>query len=254
MEWEPQPDEADLFCNVYIDESSQSKLRYLVIGGLVVPLSHAALLEADIIAARANTRIPFRDENGTPRVMKWEKVSGYNLDSYKIFVDTVFSFRIARNLPARKEMGVHCIAVDTSLRPLKRTGDGDREVGFEKEFYFLCAVIVPKHYRSELFCLYPDRRYARRRLRETREILNYGAFKWGDLRTWPLRRLKFADPETSQSLQAVDIFIGALAFRLNRHYEQRTLIPPRKSSATTFGESVSSAIHSTRHHSSKNDS
>ena len=52
MAWEPLPHEADLFCNVYIDESSQTKHRYLVLGGLVVPLSHADAFEADIAAAR----------------------------------------------------------------------------------------------------------------------------------------------------------------------------------------------------------
>jgi hypothetical protein len=43
----------------------------LIIGGLVVPLSHTARLEADIIAARADTIVPSHQPDGTPRVMKW---------------------------------------------------------------------------------------------------------------------------------------------------------------------------------------
>ena len=220
MPWEPLPEEVDLFCNVYIDESSQTKHRYLVLGGLVVPLSHAGLFEADIIAARQNTIVPAFQPDGTSRVMKWEKLNAYNFDAYKAVVDTVFHFRRLRNLPARKEMSLHCVVVDTSKKALRDTGEGDVHVGFDKEFYFLCAAVIPKLYRRELFLLYPDRRYARRPLREAREIMNYGAYKFGDKRKWPFRRLRFEDPENCQALQVVDILIGALAYRLNGHYEK----------------------------------
>lgn len=219
MAWEPLPEEADLFYDVYIDESSQSKLHYMVLGGLVLPLCYADKLESDLITARVGTKRPAFRDDGTPRVMKWEKVSKETIDTYKKFVKTVFDFR--KQFPANKEMGLHCLAVDLTIKPLKFTGDGDRETGFEKEFYFLCNVVIASNrYRDKLFCVYPDRRYARRRLRTTREILNYGAYKWGDKRLYPFRRLEFKDPETCQALQAIDIFIGALAFRLNRHYEK----------------------------------
>jgi hypothetical protein len=56
--WVPLEHERDKFFNVYIDETSQTEYRYLIIGGLVVPLSHTARLEADIIAARADTIVP----------------------------------------------------------------------------------------------------------------------------------------------------------------------------------------------------
>jgi hypothetical protein len=82
MPWVPLPHEADLFCNVYIDESSQTKHRYLVIGALIVPLSHSNAFEADIIAARDHT-IPISRPDGTPRIIKWEKANAYNFNSYK---------------------------------------------------------------------------------------------------------------------------------------------------------------------------
>ena len=50
--------------------------------------------------------------------------------------------------------------------------------------------------------------------------MNYGAKKYGDKRVWPYRRLRFDDPENCQALQVVDIFIGALAYRLNGHYDK----------------------------------
>jgi hypothetical protein len=219
MPWEPPPHEADLFCNVYVDESSQTKHRYLVIGGLVVPLSHAALFEADIAAARSNTFIPVHRPDGTPRVMKRQKVNQYNLDIYKKIVEVAFHFRRLRNFPARKNMGLHCVIVNTSIKPLFESGDGDIEVGFDKEFHFLCTVIVPKRYRTEFFALYPDRRHAKRPLNEARDIMNRSVYKYGDRRRGLLRVLEFKDPETCQALQVTDILIGALAYRLNGHYE-----------------------------------
>jgi hypothetical protein len=218
-DWQPKPEDRDLYCNVYIDESSLSH-RYLILGGLVVPLTYAGLFESDIIAARANTPRPATRSNGAPRVLKWEKVSSGSLDAYKAVVKTAFNFRKAHEMSSLKEMGIHCTAIDTSARPLLQTGEGDRETGFEKEFYFLCNVTINKRNRYKLFSLFPDRRYARRRLRATRDILNYGAYKFGDQRKYPFRRLAFADPELCQGLQVVDIFMGALAYRLNGHYDQ----------------------------------
>jgi hypothetical protein len=81
--WTPVLDhERDLFFNVYIDETSQTKFRYLIIGGLVVPLSHALLFENEIIAARAGTITPAVEDNGTVRVMKWHQSQLYRNDFF----------------------------------------------------------------------------------------------------------------------------------------------------------------------------
>jgi hypothetical protein len=165
MSWSPIPDdhwvplehERDRFFNVYIDETSQTEFRYLIIGGLAVSLSHTAQLEADIIAARANTVVPSIQPDGTPRVMKWQKLNAYNFDAYKKVVDTVFNFRRAHKLPLSKDVAVHCVGVDTSVKSLRHTGAGDMGLGFDKEFYFLCCVVLLRRYQQALFMLYPDR-------------------------------------------------------------------------------------------------
>ena len=219
-DWTPLPEEADLFCNVYIDESSQTQWRYLVLGGLVVPFSHAELLETDLRAARETTNIPLTKPDGTPRVMKWEKVNAYDFAAYKTIVDTAFNFRRLRIKSSLKDMSLQCVIVDTSKKSLRTTGDGDIEVGFNKEFWFLCTVSLLKRYRKELFLIYPDRRHTNRPLWEARNIMNWGAYKYKDRRKYPFRRVRFADPEQSLALQVVDIFIGALAYRLNGHYDK----------------------------------
>jgi hypothetical protein len=67
--WVPRPEEADRFYQVYIDESSQTKHQYMVLGGLCVPLSHSAMFEADIIDHRDRTT-PILKSDGTPRTKR----------------------------------------------------------------------------------------------------------------------------------------------------------------------------------------
>jgi hypothetical protein len=215
--WVPLPHEAKLFHEVYIDESSQTKHRYMVLGGLCIPLSYSAAFEADIVAHRGGT-IPITTPDGTPRIIKWEKANAYNLDAYKRVIDAYFTFPMRHKMPLGMELETHCLAVDTSKKTLKSTGDGDVEIGFTKEFYFLCVPLIGKRMRRALFHLYPDRRTTNQSLLDARKIMNAGARKHGDKRSWPYRELKFEDPESKQALQVVDIIIGAIAFRLNGHY------------------------------------
>ena len=131
-------------------------------------------------------------------------------------------------------MGVHCLAVDTRIKPLKRTGDGDRETGFEKELYMFCTAVLQNQYREEHFNLYLHKRTARRRLRETRVILNRGSAKHGDDRDWPFKTVEFKESHEFQALQAVDIFAGALANRINGHYDA----PGAKAAKRTLSDYV----------------
>ena len=84
---------------------------------VIVPLSHADRFEADIIAARDQT-IPIAKPDGTPRVIKWEKVNAYNLASYKKVVDAYFQFPVKHN----KNADINCVVVDTSKKTFKGNG------------------------------------------------------------------------------------------------------------------------------------
>jgi Protein of unknown function (DUF3800) len=225
--WVPRPDEADRFYQVYIDESSQTKYRYMVLGGLCVPLAYSVALEADIIACRDATT-PLIGPDGSPSIMKWQKASKRNLAVYKRVIDAYFKFPMLHKMPLSKSLDTHCVAVDTSRKTLKSTGDGDVEIGFAKEFYFLCVPTIGNRLKRGLFHLYPDRRDTRQDLKEARAIMNAGAFKYSKRTDWPYRELKFEDPESKQCLQLVDILIGAIAYRLNDHYNQPDANPAKK--------------------------
>jgi hypothetical protein len=174
-------------------------------------------LSTDIITARDHTT-PIADANGLPKLIKWEKANKYNLAAYKRVVEAYFTFPARHRLSTLKNLETHCIVVDTSSKTLKSTGEGDVEIGFNKEVYFLCVPIMGKRLPNALFHLYPDRRTTKHSLAEARNIMNAGARKYGDKREWPYRELKFEDPEKKQALQLFDILIGAIAYRLNGHY------------------------------------
>ncbi len=104
----------------------------------MVPLSHAAQFESDIISARDEI-IAIANPDGTPRVIKWQKVNAYNLNSYAKVVDAFFAFPGKRKLPLTKNVDINCRVVDTRENSLRDLGDGDAEIGFNKELYFLCV-------------------------------------------------------------------------------------------------------------------
>jgi hypothetical protein len=131
-------------------------------------------------------------------------------------------------LPTIKSLDTHCVAVDTSKKTLKATGDGNIEIGFAKEFYFLCVPTIGNRLKRGLFHLYPDRRTTNQSLDEARNIMNAGARKYNNRTDWPYRELRFQDPEVKQSLQVVDILIGAIAYHLNGHHQKPDGNPAKK--------------------------
>lgn len=227
MTWTPLPQEADLYCEVYIDESSWNAHRYLVIGGIVLPLKYSAQFEQSIIAARG-PKLPVTKPNGQPKVLKWEKVGKYTLADYKRIVDVFFAFPKTHSLRTWEHVDLHCTAVDMTKIEHRDFGDGDPDVGFNKEMYFLCARRIARRYDKGLFHIYADRRETKQPLEIAMGIMNLGIQKHGDQRLAPIRRFNFEDPEKKQALQVTDILIGALAYRLNGHYENPAANPAKK--------------------------
>jgi hypothetical protein len=225
--WKPIPEELDSFCDVYIDESGHSAHRYFILGALIIPYTHRDLFDADILAARDGTGEP-KHKGDQYKVMKWTKVNRENLQAYKNTVDATLAFKRKHNMSSLKDMRINCLAVDTSARPLHKTGKGDRETAYEIELYFLTGVCVAGRFRDSLLRLHTDRKFFRKKLNELRKMMNSGALKHGHRKQWPFRHFGFGDPETSLPLQVVDIFIGALGFKLNRHYDTANPTSPKK--------------------------
>ena len=186
--------------DVYIDESSQTKHRYLVLGAIVLQVTDVQKLNQLI----AKARLPELPNGET----KWTKVSKAKLEAYKRLVDVLFD-----NLT---EMHFHSLFVDTRQQDHKKYNEGDSEIGFNKEIYQL-ANKISQLYPDRYIHIYPDYRDTKNSPEELRLILNRGAAKRGDKRDWPVRRCQFRDSKDVLLLQLTDVLIGAIAFQLNGH-------------------------------------
>ncbi|WP_371349095.1 DUF3800 domain-containing protein [Ancylobacter sp. IITR112] len=191
------------FSDVYIDESSQTKHRYLALGALIIPTNQASLFEQAMAEVR-HPELPSGE-------CAWVKVSRSKLPAYKKIVDLFF------NNPVNiRYIDFHTIVVDTSKINDAKFNMGSREAGFNKEIYQL-AMKMGRLYKTNMFHLYPDSRKTNSSTEELRLILNRGLAKSGDKRDWPFRRVHFRDSAQCQAIQLVDVMLGGLAFQLNGH-------------------------------------
>jgi hypothetical protein len=196
----PTPDQIS---EIYIDESSQTKHRYLGLAGIIVHVQQRASLEAALAAARL-PELPTGE-------MKWVKVSKSKLPAYKRFVDVFFD-----GVPNVAPLHYHSLIVDTTLINDAAHNKGSREIGFNKEVYQL-AMKFGRLYKDRLFYVYPDDRSTPNVTDDVRTILNRGIAKTGDRRDWPYRRLHFRQSHSTPVLQLVDVLLGAFLFSLNGH-------------------------------------
>jgi hypothetical protein len=214
MARQPQIDDVDLFSEVYIDETSQTKHRYLVLGGIIVPRRFSADFEDRIQRARLS-ELPHGE-------MAWTKVSRTKLPAYRRVINVFFNAPFAYD-----HLDFHSLVVDSHRVDDRRFNEGSREIGFNKEIYQLCRKFG-RLYPDRLFHIYADRRNTSQPPNETRLILNRGILRSGDTRDWPYRRLHFRDSDKSQVLQLVDVLLGAIAFRLNGHYNAQGASPAKR--------------------------
>lgn len=205
MRFDPDRPDYGQFSDIYLDETSQTKHRFLLIGGLIVPTHAAALFEGMMRVARV-PELPHGE-------MAWIKVSRTKLAAYRRVVSMFF-----RNDLGLSHLDFHCLAVNTSQQDHREFNEGSREIGFNKEIYQL-GMKFGRLYRHRLFHCYPDKRSTKSSPEELRLILNRGIRKKGDNRDWPYRRVHFRESAESQALQLVDILLGAVAYRLNGHRE-----------------------------------
>jgi hypothetical protein len=79
---------------------------------------------------------------------------------------------------------------------------------------------VAKRRKVKLFHVYPDERNTDMTMDEMRTILCRGFRKQVPSNPNAFRRVQFRKSNDVQALQVSDILIGALAYRLNRHYDR----------------------------------
>jgi hypothetical protein len=207
------PPSQSQLCDIYVDESSQTKHRYLALGCLVVPTPLVAALNLRIEEARI-PELP-RGE------MAWTKVSASKLPAYRRAVETILQPDFEM-LPIQ----FHSLFVDTHKIRDNIYNAGSREDGFNKEIYQL----LMKCFRlnsSKLFHVYLDRRNTSSSPKRLRDILNFGARKKIPSVDWPFRRVHFRDSHETPCIQIVDILLGAIAFHINGHRQAPDASPAK---------------------------
>ena len=199
--------------DLYIDESSQTKHRYLVLGGLIIEAVLTSSLEQELFSARLPD-LPAGE-------LGWTKVSRTKLDAYRRFVDVFFNNRYRL-----RPLEFHTLVVDMHRVRDRDFNQGSREVGFNKEIFQLCNKFARLH-GERYFYAYLDSRTTKSTTEELRLILNRYRASHGDGRDWPFRRIHFRDSSKLQSLQLVDVLLGALAYQVNGHHEAADASPAK---------------------------
>jgi hypothetical protein len=205
--------DAEELSEIYIDETSQTKHRYLIIGGLIIHARFRDKLEAILQAARM-PELPAME-------LGWTKVSNAKLDAYRRFIDVFFD-----NAEKCAPLEHHLLVVDTHRLNHKIHNCGSREVGFNKEVYQLCDKFA-RLYRDRLFHVHLDSRTTNSDPEELRLILNRGRAKKSDPRDWPFRRIHFRHSHQWQCLQLVDLLIGGIAYTINGHDKKEGASPAK---------------------------
>jgi hypothetical protein len=189
LAWKSQQHEATLFEGVYIDETSQTGHRFLVLGGIVIPRTFSAQFEADIIEARSPRLLPVLNSRGQAKEIAWNEISKGDFDAYKKVVDAYFSFAGKHLKSGLDTVEFYCSVVDTAV-PGRRYIGRRGQLGFNREIYFHCMSIGRRH-RHKLFHVYPDNRSTDMTMDRMKVILCRGIRKEGDTRDWPFRRVQF---------------------------------------------------------------
>lgn len=222
---EPRPHEAHLFEEIYIDESSQTDHHFLLLGGIVIPRRLSAQFDADILEAR-RPRLRSLDSKGNLREIGWKTVSTGDFDAYKKVADAYFSFAFHHLKGSTDPFRFYCSVVNTRIPGRAYTGKRGK-VGFDREIYWHCLSIA-RHHRRNLFHVYPDYRNTDDPISRLGVILCRGLAKERDRRDWAFRRVQFRLSHEWQALQVSDLLIGAVAYRLNRHYDAPNANPDKK--------------------------
>ncbi len=204
----PKPEE---ICEVYIDESSQTKNRYLILGGIIF----VGPERDSIFKKLTDARLPELPKGE----MKWGKVSRSKLAAYKRVVDAFWDGELSEGVH------FHSLVVDSSKFDHKKFNNGSREIGFSKEV-FQIAHKFSRIYKG-LFHVYLDERKTNQKPEDLRQILNNKCKKRGDSREWPFRRCHFRDSSICPALQLVDLFIGAIGFHMNGHINATDASPAK---------------------------
>ena len=217
------PSDAEKIEEVYIDETSQTGHRNLIIGGIVLPQRFSAKFEEVILEARRPKLAAERAGTKALREMGWNDVRKGDFEAYKRVVDAYFDFQERHIGTAEGVVEFHCSVVLTQVPGRKFSGERGKKA-FTDEVRQHCLGVAIYH-KKNLFRVHPDRRHsddkqvADHDLKLRKSLCSLLKNCVGDQRSFAVRTVKSRHSHEVQALQIADLLIGAVAFRLNRHFD-----------------------------------
>jgi hypothetical protein len=184
----------------------------------MVPREVSAAFEADILEAR-RPRLRSVSSKGQLREIGWSEVSNGDFEAYQKVLDAFFSFAF-RHMQGKTGLVRSYLSV-VNLRVKGRSyAKGKRgQIGFNREIYFHSLSVARRH-KLQLFHVYPDSRSTKEPVETLGYMMSRSLRIEGDKRDFPFRRVCFRQSHEHQALQVSDLLIGAVAYRLNRSYDQ----------------------------------
>ena len=188
--------------HIYCDESRQTKDRYMVIGGIIIP--------EDNVAVFNQTMEKVRQEENMRAELKWSKVTNQKLSKYLCFVD----YFLEQN--KTDKLNFHAVIVDNHHMDYKKLGKGDREAGFYKFYYELLLQSFGRHADQDAkFFVYLDYRITNYSLKTLKESLNRGMRRRWGLYTDIIKVIEPRRAKSTNLIQMTDIVLGAIGFQKN---------------------------------------
>jgi hypothetical protein len=109
------PSDAEKIEEVYIDETSKTGHRNLIIGGIVFPQRFSEQFKQDILEARRPKLAAERVGTDELREMGWSEVGKGGFEAYKGVVDAYFDFADKRMRSSEGTVEFHCSVVLTQV-------------------------------------------------------------------------------------------------------------------------------------------
>lgn len=201
--------------DIFIDESSQTKHKHILLGGLVVQRDLTFALNAMLEMACSYYNIS--------REAKWTKVSKRHLPAYRALVDTFF-----KSPEYITPCHFHVNAIESARQNHSKFNEGNKEIGFNKEIYQLILKFVML-YPDGIYHIHLDYRDTSSGNDELRRILNNGIYRRFDRSDRPVRRVQMRKSHDVLALQLVDILLGGVGYQLNGHIDKDNASQPKSS-------------------------
>ena len=202
--------------HIYCDESRQSRDRFMLLGGIILPATNVEVFN--------ETMRKFRSEQRMFAELKWTKVTNQKLEQYKKFVDYFFA------LNNTDKLHFHSIIIDNHQVNYKKFSKGNKELGFYKFYYNLLLHCFGKNYcrheENNRFIVHMDYRNSSYSLGTLKVVLNRGMNKKFSVSSNPFVSIEPRDSRKSELIQVNDIILGAIGFQKNGY---DLLAPTRKS-------------------------